>query len=935
MHPYMRCFLLKFILFLIIYILCLFSKDKNMSIFGDLNKKLLDKHKPIVDRINSLENEYSDLTNDALKLEISVIRDKVKDEISKTKNKEDVLNKYLEQVYAIVRETSKRVLGMRHFDVQIYAGIFLHKGYITEMKTGEGKTLVATLPAFLNSLAGDGVHIVTVNDYLAKRDAEWMGKIYKFLNASVAYIGHEESMKLDYVTDQDGNLHLQMVPISRKEAYLCDIVYGTNNEFGFDYLRDNMVIDLDDRVQRGLDYAIVDEVDSILIDEARTPLIISSQAEQSTEKYYQFANIVKQLKENEDYVIDEKQKSAILTDNGLKRVEEMLNIKNLYTDERIDLVHHLEEALKAQSLFLRDRDYVVKDGEIIIVDEFTGRLMPGRRYSEGLHQAIEAKEGVEIKNESMTLATITLQNYFRMYRKLAGMTGTAVTEAEEFSKIYKLETVVIPTNKKMIRKDYEDEIYKDEKSKFNAVVNKIKEKYENGQPVLVGTVSIEKNEQLHKLLEKVQIPHNVLNAKNHEKEAEIIAQAGRLHAVTIATNMAGRGVDIMLGGNPQIKEEAEKVKELGGLFVIGTERHESRRIDNQLRGRSGRQGDPGESQFYLSMEDDLMRIFGSERIKNMMNAMGLPDDMPIKNKMITRSIESAQKRVEGYNFDIRKHLVEYDDVINNHRNIIYKKREEILENKDNSKEIVLGFIKDEIEKIVNINTSEDNVNLWNIDNILINIRNMFNAPDDISSNINNIIQDKQVHDLNQKKQSIIDYIFDLASKSYDLLEKDISPDILRQIERALLLKVIDTLWIDHLDRVDDLRMGIGLRGYGQRDPLVEYKRDAFNMFSELIDNIKHQVAFSIFKIKLLANTEAEQIINNNQIVKESESGADEPAQFEEVKEMFSDNDVRKKMQEEVNQNKGNNTIHHEKIGRNDPCPCGSGKKYKKCCGKNK
>ncbi|HOC96373.1 MAG TPA: preprotein translocase subunit SecA, partial [bacterium] len=750
-----------------------------MSIFGDLNKKLLDKHKPIVDRINSLENEYSDLTNDALKLEISVIRDKVKDEISKTKNKEDVLNKYLEQVYAIVRETSKRVLGMRHFDVQIYAGIFLHKGYITEMKTGEGKTLVATLPAFLNSLAGDGVHIVTVNDYLAKRDAEWMGKIYKFLNASVAYIGHEESMKLDYVTDQDGNLHLQMVPISRKEAYLCDIVYGTNNEFGFDYLRDNMVIDLDDRVQRGLDYAIVDEVDSILIDEARTPLIISSQAEQSTEKYYQFANIVKQLKENEDYVIDEKQKSAILTDNGLKRVEEMLNIKNLYTDERIDLVHHLEEALKAQSLFLRDRDYVVKDGEIIIVDEFTGRLMPGRRYSEGLHQAIEAKEGVEIKNESMTLATITLQNYFRMYRKLAGMTGTAVTEAEEFSKIYKLETVVIPTNKKMIRKDYEDEIYKDEKSKFNAVVNKIKEKYENGQPVLVGTVSIEKNEQLHKLLEKVQIPHNVLNAKNHEREAEIIAQAGRLHAVTIATNMAGRGVDIMLGGNPQIKEEAEKVKELGGLFVIGTERHESRRIDNQLRGRSGRQGDPGESQFYLSMEDDLMRIFGSERIKNMMNAMGLPDDMPIKNKMITRSIESAQKRVEGYNFDIRKHLVEYDDVINNHRNIIYKKREEILENKDNSKEIVLGFIKDEIEKIVNINTSEDNVNLWNIDNILINIRNMFNAPDDISSNINNIIQDKQVHDLNQKKQSIIDYIFDLASKSYDLLEKDISPDILR------------------------------------------------------------------------------------------------------------------------------------------------------------
>lgn len=907
-----------------------------MSIFGDPNKKILEKHKPIVDNINKLESEYSSLTNDALKLEMSVIRDKIKDEISKTTNKEDVLNKYLEKVYAIVRETSKRVLGMRHFDVQIYAGIFLHKGYITEMKTGEGKTLVATLPAFLNSLAGDGVHIVTVNDYLAKRDAEWMGKIYKFLGANVAYIGHEESMKLDYVSDQDGNLQLQMIPISRKEAYLCDIVYGTNNEFGFDYLRDNMVINLDDMVQRKLDYAIVDEVDSILIDEARTPLIISSQAEQSTEQYYQFANIVKQLNENEDYTIDEKQKSATLTDNGLKRVEEILNIKNLYTGERIDLVHHLEEALKARSLFLRDRDYVVKDGEIIIVDEFTGRLMPGRRYSEGLHQAIEAKEGVEIKNESMTLATITLQNYFRMYRKLAGMTGTAVTEAEEFSKIYKLETVVIPTNKKMIRKDYEDEIYKDEKSKFNAVVNKIKEKYDKGQPVLVGTVSIEKNEQLHKLLEKAQIPHNVLNAKNHEKEAEIIAQAGRLHSVTIATNMAGRGVDIMLGGNPQIKEEFEKVKELGGLFVIGTERHESRRIDNQLRGRSGRQGDPGETQFYLSMEDDLMRIFGSDRIKNMMNAMGLPDDMPIKNKMITRSIESAQKKVEGYNFDIRKHLVEYDDVINSHRNIIYKKRQEILENEDNSKDIVLGFVKDEIEKIVNINTSEDNINSWNIKNIVTNIKNMFNVSDSIEGDINNIIQDKSIRDINEKRKAIIDYLYNLSLKSYDLLEQDITPDILRQIEKGVLLKVIDNLWIDHLDRVNDLRMGIGLRGYGQRDPLVEYKRDAFNMFSELINNIKHQVAFSIFRIKLLINREAEQMVNNNMnIIKESETGADEPVQFEKVEDTFKNDSVRKKMQEEVDQNKGTNEIHHEKIGRNDPCPCGSGKKYKKCCGKNK
>lgn len=903
------------------------------KILGDPNKKLLEKNKIIIDRINYLEKNYSDLTDDALKLEMSVVRDKIKDESSKTEKKDEVLSKYLEQVFALVREVSKRVLGMRHFDVQLYAGLFLHKGYISEMRTGEGKTLVATLPAFLNSLSGDGVHLVTVNDYLARRDAEWMGKIYKFLGASVAYIGHMESMKLEYVTNEAGDSKLEMIPISRREAYECDITYGTNNEFGFDYLRDNMVIDLNDKVQRKLNYAIVDEVDSILIDEARTPLIISSQAEQSAEKYYQFANIVKQLKEKEDYNIDEKQKSATLTDTGLKKVEEMLNIKNLYTGERIDLVHHLEESLKAQSLFIKDKDYVIKEGEIVIVDEFTGRLMPGRRYSEGLHQAIEAKEAVEIKNESMTLATITLQNYFRMYKKLSGMTGTAVTEAEEFSKIYKLETVVIPTNRKMVRKDMEDEIYKDENAKFNAVVEKIKEKYKIGQPILVGTVSIEKNEQLHKLLEKAQIPHNILNAKNHEKEAEIIAQAGKMNSVTIATNMAGRGVDIMLGGNPQVKEETEKVKALGGLFVIGTERHESRRIDNQLRGRSGRQGDPGETQFYLSMEDDLMRIFGSDRIKNMMTAMGVPDDMPIKNKMITKSIESAQRRVEGYNFDVRKHLVEYDDVINNHRNIIYKKREEILENKDSSKDIVLGFIKDEIEKIVNINTAVDNVSLWNAEDVVTSIKNMFNLADTLKFEIDGIIKDVKIVDFDEKRKKIVEHIFFIATKTYELLEKDITPELLRQVERGLLLKVIDNLWIDHLDRINDLRMGIGLRGYGQRDPLVEYKREAFTMFSALINNIKNQVAFSIFKIKLLANMNAEQVMSK-EVQEASESGADEPKQFENVDNIFK-SDVREKMQEEIDENKGSNVTHHDKIGRNDPCPCGSGKKYKKCCGKDK
>ena len=913
---------------------------------GDPNKKLIQKYKIIIDNINNLEKSYINLSDEALKLEMLVVRDKIKDEYNRSDkekvNKDEILSKYLEQVFALVRETSKRVLNMRHFDVQLYAGLFLHKGYISEMRTGEGKTLVATLPAFLNSLTGDGVHVVTVNDYLARRDAEWMGKIYTFLGASVAYMGHMESMKLDYVEKENGEKVLEMVPITRQEAYACDIVYGTNNEFGFDYLRDNMVIDLQDKVQRTLNYAIVDEVDSILIDEARTPLIISSQAEQSTEQYYMFAKLVKQLKKDEDYNLDEKQKSATLTDNGLHKVEESLNIKNLYTGERIDLVHHLEESLKAEALFTLDKDYVVKDGEIVIVDEFTGRLMPGRRYSEGLHQAIEAKEGVEIKNESMTLATITLQNYFRMYKKLSGMTGTAVTEAEEFSKIYKLETVVVPTNRQMVRKDLNDQIFKTESGKFNAVVEVIKERYKKGQPMLVGTVSIEKNEELHRLLEKAQIPHNILNAKNHEKEAEIIAQAGKLNSVTIATNMAGRGVDIMLGGNPQDKEEFEKVKALGGLFVIGTERHESRRIDNQLRGRSGRQGDNGETQFFLSMEDDLMRIFGSDRIKNMMTAMGIPDDMPIYNKMITRSIESAQRKVEGYNFDIRKHLVEYDDVINSHRNIIYTKREEILKNADKTKEVVLDFINSEIEKIVSIHTSGNNENTkdWNANEITKSVKNMMNVSDNFETDINNIIQDSNIIDPNEKKKTIVSYIFENAKGSYELLEKDLTPEILRQVEKGLLLKVIDNLWIAHLDGVNDLRMGIGLRGYGQRDPLVEYKREAFDMFSSLIANIKNQVAYTIFKIKLLTNTEANTINTERDV---SLSGADEPEQFGKVNvlgesekqniDSILKSDVREKMQEEIEDNKGNESIHHEKIGRNDPCPCGSGKKYKKCHGR--
>ncbi len=909
-------------------------------IFGDPNKKIIDKIQPIIKNINELEQKYSKMSDDELKNQTNIFKEK----IQSSDNKDKVLDEILPDAFALVREASVRILGMRHFDVQLIAGYFLHKGYVSEMRTGEGKTLVATLPAYLNSLTGKGVHVITVNDYLAKRDSEWMGKIYSFLGVSTAFIGHMTSLKLTNIVDDSGKNNLDFISVSRKEAYSCDIVYGTNNEFGFDYLRDNMVIDKESKTQKFLNYAIVDEVDSILIDEARTPLIISSEAAQSAQMYYNFAQIVSKLDEKSDYIIDEKLKSATLTDVGLKKVESTLGVSNIYTNDGIAMVHHLEEALKARALFLKDRDYVVKDGEIIIVDEFTGRMMPGRRYSEGLHQAIEAKENVNIKNESMTLATITLQNYFRIYKKLSGMTGTAVTEAEEFGKIYNLEVVVIPTNKPNIRKDLNDKIYKNEHGKFLAVVEEIKKRNEIGQPVLVGTVSIEKNEILSNMLEKAGIQHNVLNAKNHEREAEIISQAGKFKAVTIATNMAGRGVDIKLGGTEASEDEINKIKELGGLCVIGTERHESRRIDNQLRGRTGRQGDPGSTQFFISLEDDLMRIFGSERIKMMMEGMGIPDDMPIENGMISKSIESAQKRVEGHNFDIRKHLVEYDDVINNHRNIIYKKRDEILENADKSKETVLNFINEEISKIVSVHTTEEDYKKWDLDLISQSINSMFVSNVDIKNEIESISKEENII-LEIKKKNLINKIYSLAETVYSDLENQFTSDILRQIEKQILLKIIDNLWISHLDTISDLRMSVGLRGYGQRDPLVEYKRDAFDMFTNLINDIKSQVAYSIFKIKLITNINNSQDQENSLFNKNLEEfGADESNQFSNIEKeskikendlknfLGSNDEVRKKMDREVSKNDFVD-FGGSKIGRNDLCPCGSGKKYKKCCGK--
>ncbi|MFA5792628.1 MAG: preprotein translocase subunit SecA [Candidatus Gracilibacteria bacterium] len=840
------------------------------KIIGDPEQKTIKRSAKLVEEINKIEIEYQQkLTDEDIPKKTAEFRARVQNGES--------LDSILPEAFALVKNASRRLVGktwqvrgfdytwdMVPFDVQLIGGIVLHEGNIAEMKTGEGKTLVCTLPVYLNALSGKGVHVVTVNDYLAQRDSEWMGGLYKFLGMKVGVVIHGQN------TDQ------------KRDAYGADITYGTNNEFGFDYLRDNMAPSLENLVQRELPYAIVDEVDSILIDEARTPLIISAPAEESTEKYSTYDKLVRMLEANTHYNIDEKQRVATLTEEGVRKMEELLGIENIYTEKGFEEVHHIEQALRANAVYRRDVDYMIKDGEIIIVDEFTGRLMQGRRYGQGLHQAIEAKEGVEIKRESRTLATITFQNYFRMYKKLAGMTGTAKTEEEEFGSIYGLAVIQIPTHRQVVRIDQSDVIYKSQNGKFHAIAKRVEELHQKGQPVLIGTISVEKSERLSEILSAHGIDHSVLNAKHHEREAEIVAKAGQMGAVTIATNMAGRGTDIKLG---------EGVKELGGLVIIGSERHESRRIDNQLRGRAGRQGDPGLSQFYVSMEDDLMRIFGGEKMKSLMERLGLPEDMPIENGVIGRSIESAQKKVEGHNFDIRKHLVEYDTVMNTHRDIIYKRRRTILENENLRNEAIL-LIENQVEQIVlshphDLKESWESINAIHKDPIepiaLESLQGL--AQEDLMDHLKRYLEDEYV-----KKESALP-----------------DPKLMRSAERAIMLRTIDMFWMRHIDELKDLREAVSLSGYGQRDPLVEYKNQSFSLFEDLIAQIDHTILLNLFHVKI-----------NVQIISKPPEQPTENTTFS-----FSSS---------------NGTAQAKKSdkfvapGRNDSCPCGSGKKYKKCHG---
>ncbi|HEX3014898.1 MAG TPA: preprotein translocase subunit SecA [Desulfobacteria bacterium] len=826
--------------------------------FLDDNAREVKKLTKTVDIINEFEPQMQALSDEQLQAKTGEFRQRL--------DEGEDLDALLPEAFAVVREASRRVLGQRHYDVQMIGGIVLHQGRIAEMKTGEGKTLVATLPAYLNALTGQGVHVVTVNDYLATRDSEWMGKLYRFLGLSVGLIVHG----LNY--DE------------RRAAYAADIAYGTNNEFGFDYLRDNMIANKEGLVQRELNYAIVDEVDSILIDEARTPLIISGEADKPTELYYRVAKIIPRLKADEDYKVNEKDKVVNLTEEGVDRVEKMLGVDNLYEDIHTELAHHVNQALKAHALFKRDRDYVVKDGEVIIVDEFTGRLMFGRRYSEGLHQAIEAKENVKIERESQTLATITFQNYFRMYHKLAGMTGTAETEEPEFRKIYNLSVLVIPTNKPMVRDDMPDVVYRTEKGKFEAVVEEIVQRHQTGQPVLVGTISIEKSEMLSKMLSRRGVPHQVLNAKFHEKEAEIVAQAGQKDMVTIATNMAGRGTDIVLG---------EGVEALGGLHIIGTERHESRRIDNQLRGRAGRQGDPGSTRFYISMEDDLMRLFGADNITSIMDKLGMDDSVPVEAGIVSRSIEGAQRKVEARNFDIRKHVLEYDDVMNQQREVIYAQRRQVLMG-ESLKENIFDMLETVVDATIAMFAGEHQYpEEWDLDSLLEYVDGLFLPGHDLSK-----------EDLIKlEKDEIRDLFLERAQAIYAEREELFGPEVMREIERAVMLQVVDSKWMDHLDAMDQLREGIGLRAYGQKDPLVEYKFEAYEMFNAMIAAIQEDIVRFILRVSPAVVEEPQETPQNV------------------VENRYADENTPKQPIRAEN-----------KVGRNDPCPCGSGKKYKKCCG---
>jgi preprotein translocase subunit SecA len=834
------------------------------KVFGTQNERTLDRIGGIVRRVNELEPQVAALPDDRLAARTAEFRQRA--------DNGESIDDLLPEVFAVVREVSKRVLAMRHFDVQLVGGVVLHEGKIAEMRTGEGKTLVATLPIVLNALTGRGVHLVTVNDYLARRDADWMGAIYKFLGMSVGVIVHG------------------MDDAERKASYNADVTYGTNNEFGFDYLRDNMKFRLEDMVQRDLHYAIVDEVDSILVDEARTPLIISGPAEEATDKYRRVNSIIGYLKKEADYKVDEKARQVLLSeDAGIPKVERLLGVDNLYDPRNIEILHHVNQALKAHVLFKRDVDYMVKDGEVVIVDEFTGRLMPGRRWSDGLHQAVEAKEGVKIENENQTLATITFQNYFRMFDKLAGMTGTADTEAVEFKQIYKLDVVVIPTNRPMIREDQGDQIYRTEREKFHAVLEEVKVLHEEKRPVLVGTVSIEKSERLSELLRRHGIPHNVLNAKHHEKEAQIIAEAGQPGKVTIATNMAGRGVDIKLG---------EGVVPKGGLHIVGTERHESRRVDNQLRGRSGRQGDPGSSRFYLSLEDDLLRIFGSDRIAPLMGKLGMEEGEPIEHPLINKAVENAQKKVEAHNFDIRKHLLEYDDVMNKQRTVIYDLRREVLSGEDH-RELVMEMAGEVAQDLAGRFSDEGtHPEEWDLSALGDAVFGQFGYRLDIpEGDVPKLTRD-----------ALSEKILTGATAAYRKKEEDYGADAMRYLERMFLLSTIDALWKDHLLSMDHLKEGIGLRGYAQKDPLKEYQREGFDMFSDMVFRIKEESLKRLFHVK---------------VQREEERNAPVPAPARRLD--LSRGDLTKA---------GVATQKHvkKKVGRNDPCPCGSGKKYKKCCG---
>jgi len=859
------------------------------KIIGTKNERELKRIQPIVDKANTLEEGLRGLSDDELKRKTPLFKERIE--------RGEDLDALLPEAFALVREVARRTINMRHFDVQLVGGVVLHEGKIAEMATGEGKTLVATLPVYLNALTGLGVHVITVNDYLAKRDTQWMGPIYKFLGLSVDTIVHG--------LDDD----------ERKKAYACDVTYGTNNEFGFDYLRDNMRYTLDECVQREFNYAIVDEVDSILIDEARTPLIISGPAEESTDKYYKINRLVYQLKKDKDFMVDEKAKSAYLTEEGVAKVERLINIDNLYDPKYVDLLHHINQALRAHYLFSRDVDYIVKDGQVIIVDEFTGRLMPGRRFSDGVHQALEAKENVKIERENQTLATITFQNYFRMYKKLAGMTGTADTEALEFKKIYNLDVIVIPTNVPLIRTNYTDVIYRTEKEKFKAVVGEIEELYKKGRPVLVGTLSIDKSERVSEMLKRKGIPHHILNAKNHESEAEVVAQAGRSRAVTISTNMAGRGTDILLGGNPvflalnmckgqkdteeyiKALEEAKRICEKdkegvirpGGLHILGTERHESRRIDNQLRGRSGRQGDPGSSRFYVSLEDEIMRLFGSDRVSPILGKLGMKEDMPIEHPFITKAIENAQTKVEGHNFEIRKYLLEYDNVMNKQRETVYGMRREVMKD-GNVKDHIYDMIEEICENLVYEYAPEKVYpEEWDLQSLKNRIYETFFFHIDLDSTDIKTIT----------REGLIDIVEEKVFSVYKEKDKLFGEDELRAIEQFITLNSLDTHWKEHLLSLDHLKEGIGLRGYGQKDPLREYQRESFELFLDMLDRVKYDTVKKMFAVQ-----PAKEEITHNEPIMFMNRGDERPLEQKE-----------------------------KKIGRNAPCPCGSGKKYKRCCGK--